>query len=93
MKIIYNFGEEKYEYRPSWRELYNFLRPVLIAKLKKTRKEIEKMLENDEFFEEQCEKHKDILKDWFNDVAEMSYNEDQIYWYEEKKRRQEYGNI
>lgn len=77
MDFIYYFGEERFEYAPNWKEIHEFLIPVLVKALKKTKAEVEEMLEDDEFYENCLDYYHENLLDYFEDDAENSYKESQ----------------
>ena len=77
MKFIYYFGEEDWEFEPDLKEVRQFLIENLIKDLKKTKDEVEQMLEDEEFFDECLEDYQDELIDYFKEDAENSYKDNQ----------------
>lgn len=73
MKLRYYFGEEDFDYYPNYRQIKEFLVPTLMVEEKKSKEEVEQLLENDEYFEEQCEVHYDEMVDYFEHDAECEY--------------------
>ena len=77
MDFIYYFGEDEYCYMPDYKEIKDFLVPVLVKDLKKTKVEVEEMLEDDDFYEACLEDYHEDLLDYFQSDAENSYEETQ----------------
>lgn len=72
-KLLYFFGGEGFYFEPSYKDLHDFLVPTIMFDKKKSKKEVEKMLEDDNFFEWCIEEYEDGIMDWFKDQAEEEY--------------------
>ena len=77
MDFIYYFGEDEYCYMPDYKEIKDFLVPVLVKDLKKTKEEVEELLEDDNYFDECVDDYYDNLKDYFEEDAEKEYENTQ----------------
>ena len=73
MDFIYYFGEEEYCYMPDYKEIHDFLVPVLVKDLGKTKEEVEEMLEDDNFYDEMEDYYFEDLKNYFEQDAEEEY--------------------
>ena len=73
MKITYFYGEDDFDFEPEYNELHDFIVPVLVKDLKKSKNEVEELIEDDDFLEEKLEEYYDALKDYFQEEAEYEY--------------------
>ena len=69
-----------YEYMPAIEDIRDFILEQLAKEMpEKTEEEIEEMLENDEFFEEQMKEYNGDLEEYFETAAQEEFSEEK-YW-------------